>query len=585
MLILSLVVAFFGFFERKTTPDIFEDLVVDSNPSDDWFSESWAETQDESAPTSEETIIVDEPTTIIDVSESISEPELPTSEEELMTSEPELMTSEPEVPTSEPEMPTSEEELVTSEPEVATSEEELPTSEPELATSEPEMPTSEEELPTSEEEIPGPPTSEEEPPTSEPEAPTTEEEIPTSDPEEVVPTSEEPTEPPGPPVQEVPDNGDVTIGSSIKVGEDASQSSVLHLNGNANFHLADAAVSDVVIEIGAVDAKLTIEDLPAAEWSAELRSSGSNFEVELKQGNVVPFDIVTIGNPKFTVTAQVQQVTVNSVNCASMRAHVSSTMTTLEIEKLTLGGSLTITRAASKMLSNSVQLETRELTVGTGIQGSATNPRVVGTLRVPDGATFTAVGGADYSNADIVITTLSDRTTPVLVFSDFDCSTLAAPRSITLLPVDQIQEIVLASGVNLNADQWAKALNNEYTCTIKTEGGVNILTASRAKSDPTNKKLIGIIAAIAVIVVVVLILVIMVIVFLVKRQADRHARMQEEDSLAETDVDEVVEFRDPEKQTDKAADQEAFLNVSQDINPWAVDRIDPAIMFDDDSDI
>ena len=554
MLILSLVVAFFGFFERKTTPDIFEDLVVDSNPSDDWFSESWGETKDESVPTSDETVTVEEPTTIIDVSE-------PTSEEELPTSEPELMTSEEELPTSEPEVPTSEEELPTSEPELPTSEEEPPTSEPEL------------------------PTSEEEPPTSEPEVPTTEEEIPTSDPEEVDPTSEEPTEPPGPPVQEVPDNSDVTIGSSITVGQDASQSSVLHLNGNAKFHLADAAVSDVVIEIGGVDSKLTIEDLPASEWSAELRSSGSNFEVELKQGNVVPFDIVTIGNPKFTVTAQVQQVTINSVNCVSMQAHVSSTMTTLEIEKLTLGGSLTITRAASRMLANSVQLETRELTVGTGIQGSATNPRVVGTLKIQDGATFTAVGGADYSNADIVITTLSDRTSPVLVFSDFDCSTLAAPRSINLLPVDQVQEIVLASGVNLNADQWARALNNEYTCTIKTEGGVNILTASRTKEEPDNKKLIGIIAAIAVIMVVVLILVIVVIVYLVRRRADRHARMQEEDSLAETDVDEVVEFRDPEKQTDKAADQEAFLNVSQDINPWAVDRIDPAIMFDDDSDI
>ena len=76
-----------------------------------------------------------------------------------------------------------------------------------------------------------------------------------------------------------------------------------------------------------------------------------------------------------------------------------------------------------------------------------------------------------------------------------------------------------------------------------------------------------------------------VIVVITHKKKRTLERMKGEDSLVETDLAEVVEFRDPENRPTKPAGQDNFFDMSQDINPWAVDKIDPALMFDDESDI
>ena len=95
----------------------------------------------------------------------------------------------------------------------------------------------------------------------------------------------------------------------------------------------------------------------------------------------------------------------------------------------------------------------------------------------------------------------------------------------------------------------------------------------------------GLIVGIAVGVILIVLIVIIVIVVITHRKKQSLERMKDEDSLAETDLDEVVEFRDPENRRSKPAGQDNFFDMSQDINPWAVDKIDPALMFDDESDI
>ena len=558
MILLALVVAYFGFLNRKpeVEPEVFEDALTNSTsedvPSEDLptSSEEMDSPSEDVAPTTEEVMVTSE-----DVPESTIDEVSDVTSEEIVETSP------------EESEPTSEEIL-----EPTTAEEETTMIEEETTAAVEETTFSEEE-PTSVEE-PEPTSVEPEPTTVEPEPETT-----TPEPE---PTTVEPGEP-----YPVPDGATVTIGSDkIQVNDHPTQTVILNVQGNVNLKLHDANVDGVVIQVNE-NAKLTITDEPAEGWSADLWPQSKTLDVELQMGNVAPFNVIGSGTVNFLTVSQ-QSISVKSLEAVEININVDADVKTVEAERVSLEGSLEIKaqNQAQLLAGGGILLKTRELVVKAEKSAVVSHPYVLGTITIEKGASLQILDGADINGAEINVNVEQILSKPVLSL-EFDCTTLGGPKSVKFVPEStKLTDLKLASGLNLDSDAWQTAVGSKYTVSSQSESDTNTLFVSTKQDEPgKSPTTIIVVVVILLLLVVIIICVVVVVIKRKQRNADRHARMEEDDSLAETDIDEVVEFKDPEKQTDKAANQDAFMEMSQDINPWAVDRIDPATMFDDDSDI
>ena len=573
MILLALVVAYFGFLNRKpeVEPEVFEDALTNSTsedvPSEDLptSSEEMESPSEDVAPTTEEVMVTSEDvpeSTIDEVSDVTSEEIVETSPEESEPTSEEILE-----PTTVEEETTMIEEETTAAVEETTFSEEEPTS-----VEEPE-PTSVEPEPTTVEPEPEPTSVEPEPTTVEPEPETT-----TPEPE---PTTVEPGEP-----YPVPDGATVTIGDKIQVNDHPTQTVILNVQGYVNLKLRDANVDGVVIQVNE-NAKLTIADKPAEGWSADLWPQSKTLDVELKMGNVAPFNVIGSGTVNFLTVAQ-QSISVKSLEAVKININVDADVKTVEAERVSLEGSLEIKaqNQAQLLAGGGIVLKTRELVVKAEKSAVVSHPYVLGTITIEKGASLQILDGADINGAEINVNVEQILSKPVLSL-EFDCATLGGPKSVKFVPEStKLTDLKLASGLNLDSDAWQSAVGSKYTVSSQSESDTNTLFVSTKQDEPgKSPTTIIVVVVILLLLVVIIICVVVVVIKRKQRMADRHARMEEDDSLAETDIDEVVEFKDPEKQTDKAANQDAFMEMSQDINPWAVDRIDPATMFDDDSDI
>ena len=517
--------------------------------------------------TSEDVASEDLPTSN-DEMESPSEEVAPTTEKVVATSE-----DVPEATTEEVPEVTSEEilETTTVEEETTVIEEETTTAVEETTFSEEEPTTAEEPEQTSVEPEPEPTTVEPEPETTTPE-----------------PTTMEPEPGPDEPY-DVTDGATVTIGDTIQVDDHQTQTKTLNLQGNVNLKLANAKANDVVIYVKD-NAKLTITDQPADGWSADVWPQSKTLDVRLEKGNVAPFNVRGSGTVNFVARAQ-QLIKVESLEAINLNINVDAevdTVKTLEAGKVSVEGNLQIKeKTNARLLAGSgVRLQTSELVVKAK-KSFVSHPCVLGTITIEEGGSLEILEGAEITGASITVYVQQTRSEPVLSFNGFDCTTLGGPQSVKFVPEStKLTDLKLASGQYLQSDAWQSAVGSKFTVSSQTESGKNTVLVSTKEDEPgKSPTTIIVVAVILLLLVIIIICVVVIVIKRKQRNADRHARMEEDDSLAETDIDEVVEFKDPEKQTDKTANQDAFMEMSQDINPWAVDRIDPATMFDDDSDI
>ena len=354
----------------------------------------------------------------------------------------------------------------------------------------------------------------------------------------------------------------------------------LLVTGDVTVELKSATASGVTFMVQSQVSIAFKGDQTSTQWSAALVLENNNYVSVSAQGSRLPLAVSGSG----TLATSGGITTIPSLDVKREITLNIPPGSSVTIGKVILSGRLGITTSGATLLAGDTII-TPDLSVPDYINATITSVQLTGSLSLGRKSTLNIENQGDISGAAVTIDlTEGGPSTAILDFT----KEARPPASITFLPQGtQIPTtLYLASGTTLDCSAWEAVLGTQYSYQCQNQAGITVLAVS-PPTGPTQepKSNMGLIIGIAVGVILIVLIVIIVIVVITHKKKQSLERMKDEDSLVETDLDEVVEFRDPENRPTKPAGQDNFFDMSQDINPWAVDKIDPALMFDDESDI